>query len=320
MFPARPYISVRFIIFLQLLGTLILWFGWYGFNGGSAFLHDTNHVEQLSAIAVTNTTLSAGSSGLTALFVNMFASRRNTGNPKYDLRMAMNGVLAGLVAITGGCGIVEPWSAVIIGCIAGNIYLFGGWLLIQLRLDDAVDAIPVHMMNGIWGLVAVGLFAAPDRLVKAYGHSNHVGFFFSVFSRLETLDATLLGAQIVGIFFVLGWTVAIMLPFFIYLDKRGIFRSDPLDELMGLDKSMHGGAQEDQEQVTPEILNAFEKRLEETIKRTGGHRTSIGETSGGMNSQRTPNFSHHSNSMPRDVVVVKEEEMPNDQPGYDDQA
>lgn len=97
----------------------------------------------------------------------------------------------------------------------------------------------VHMVSGIWGLIAVGLFATPRRLQEAYGRSEHVGFFYS-FAH-EGVDGKLLLLQIVGIIFIIGWVTAIMLPFFIWLDWKGWLRSDPLEELVGLDISYHGG-------------------------------------------------------------------------------
>jgi hypothetical protein len=96
------------------------------------------------------------------------------------------------------------------------------------------------MANGIWGIIAVGLFATPDRLEQAYGNSDHVGWFYSFGNGGH--DATLLGTQFVGLLFILGWVTGLMLPFFVWLDWKGWFRSDPLEEIVGLDLSYHGGA------------------------------------------------------------------------------
>ena len=94
--------------------------------------------------------MAAAIGATTALFVNLYLEERKTGEYKFDLTATMNGLLSGLVAITAGCGTVENWAAAAIGAIAGLIYLGGSALLIKLRLDDAVDAIPVHMFNGVW--------------------------------------------------------------------------------------------------------------------------------------------------------------------------
>jgi Amt family ammonium transporter len=252
-----------------MLGTFNLWFGWYGFNCGSALLLDTNTQDQVLALAGVNTTLAGGSAGIVALFFNLILLERYTGEPFFDVKYLMNGSLSGLVAITGSCGVVEPWAAVVIGFVAGLLYMFGTWGLVKLRLDDAVDAIPVHMVNGAWGLIGVGLFASPARLAHAYGHSDHVGFFYS-FSH-GGADATLLACQLVGMLFILGWVMCIMLPFFVWLDWKGWFRSDPLEEIVGLDTSYHGGLMlGTEDHINPEYVSAFNKRRQENIRRRSG--------------------------------------------------
>jgi Amt family ammonium transporter len=252
-----------------MLGTFILWFGWFGFNGGSALLvvGQESYIEV--ALATTNTALAGGAAGISSLFLNLWYLERFTGEPFFDLKFAMNGCLTGLVAITGSCGVIEPWAAVVIGFFAGIVYMIGSRFLEKVRIDDAVDAIPVHGFGGIWGLVAVGLFAAPSRLDHVYGHSTHPGLFYSW--RDRDFDATLLGAQLVGMIFVIGWVMVIMLPFFVWLDWKGWFRSDPLEEIVGLDTSYHGGlallAGHDTE-VNPEYMSAYKKKKSEgTLRR-----------------------------------------------------
>ena len=97
-----------------------------------------------------STALAGAAGGVAALFTNLYVEERRTGEPHFSLLMAMNGALSGLVAITAGCAVVEPWAAVVIGIIAGWLYIYASGLLIRLRIDDAVDAIPVHMVNGAW--------------------------------------------------------------------------------------------------------------------------------------------------------------------------
>ena len=128
-----------------MLGTFILWFGWYGFNGGSALLLDVEDPGPIAALAGVNTALAGGSAGVTALLGNVLYLERTTGEPIFDLMYAMNGSLCGLVAITGGCGVMEPWAAVVTGLVAGLLYIARSRTLVAFRLDDAVDAIPVHM-------------------------------------------------------------------------------------------------------------------------------------------------------------------------------
>ena len=99
-----------------------------------------------------------------------------TGVHTYDLGYTMNGCLTGLVAVTAGCATVDTWAAVVIGIIAGWVYLAGSKLLIHFRIDDAVDAIPVHMVGGAWGVLATGLFTKPELLEAAFGKTKHYGW------------------------------------------------------------------------------------------------------------------------------------------------
>lgn len=265
-------------IALQMLGSFILWFGWYGFNSGSALIAMTKDRGRLVALSAVNTTLSGGMAGLVALFVNLFILERRLGEPIFDLRMAMNGSLSGLVAITAGCGVVEPWAAMIIGGIAGLLYIGGSNLLLRFRLDDAVDAIPVHMVNGMWGMIAVGFLACPRYLNMTYGKEiPHVGWFYSL-SR-KSGDARLLAAQIVGILFILAWCLTIMMPFFVWLDWKGWFRSDPLEEIVGLDTSYHGGLllMSGDDSVNPEYISQYKKQRCELRQRKGGRPSYIAE-------------------------------------------
>jgi len=226
-------------IALQLLGTMVLWFGWFGFNAGSALLLNNDHVGEVAANAAVATALSGASGGITALFTNLFIEERRTGEPHFSLVMAMNGSLSGLVAVTAGCAVFEPWSSILTGVISGWIYIGGSSWLIRHRIDDAVDAIPVHMLNGIWGLIAVGLCASPQKLDLTFNTSKHVGWFYS-WGR-GSGDATLLACQTLTVLFILGWVLVTMLPFFVWLNYKGWFRSDSLEELVGLDISYHGG-------------------------------------------------------------------------------
>lgn len=170
-----------------------------------------------------------------------------------------------LLQITAGCATLEPWAALVVGFFAGGLYLWGSDFLIYLRLDDAVDAIPVHMFNGMWGLLAVGLLSSPERMRQAYGTEDHPGFFYSLANGHS--DARLLGCQMLGLLFIFGWTFVIMLPFFLWLNFMGWLRSESVQELVGLDISYGGiGAnvglltpEAGDEGVKEEYLDAYEK-------------------------------------------------------------
>lgn len=146
---------------LAALGTFILWLGWFGFNPGSQLaIASQGDADAVAMVAVT-TNLAAAAGALGALFTAWL----RYGKP--DLGQTLNGVLGGLVAITAGCAYVDPLSSIIIGFIAGPIVVFSAELLEKLKIDDPVGAVPVHLVNGIWGTLAVGLFASvPGNTVR----------------------------------------------------------------------------------------------------------------------------------------------------------
>ena len=154
-------------------GTFILWLGWYFFNGGSTYTVYGGIVLD-SAKVITNTTLSAAAGGGAVYFVkkpiSLFFSRcsQKSGeyyktfrcSQRYDGASVCNGCLAGLVAITAPCGCVEPWAAICIGIIAGILMCCFSRLMLELNVDDPLEAASVHYMNGIWGIIACGIFNA----------------------------------------------------------------------------------------------------------------------------------------------------------------
>lgn len=231
----------------------------YGFNPGSAaLLTATQRTGLVAALAATNTSLAAASGAISALFTNLYLQERRTGEYQFDITMAMNGALSGLVAITAPCGTVEPWGAVATGFVSGWVYIVTSKLLLRLRLDDAVDAIPVHMFNGMWGLIAVGLFSSPRHTLEAFGSDDHVGWFYSLGNG--SFDATLLLNQLFALLFILGWTTATMAPFFLLLNYMGWFRADSLEELVGLDISYHGGRHAAEDEVKQEDISAYKRK------------------------------------------------------------
>ena len=143
-------------------------------------------------------------------------------------------------------------------------------MLIRWRIDDAVDAIPVHMINGAWGLIAGGLFASPPKLELAYGVAHCAGWFYNF------NDGRLLAAQVCAVLWVAGWTFFTMFPFFIWLNYRGWLRADSLEELVGLDISYHGGMNSRDAGVKKEYVEAYNRHKGSIRNRRGG-------SGGGMN-------------------------------------
>ena len=258
---------------------------------------------QILALCASNTSLAGGAGGISALLVNLWYLERFTGEAHFDIKKAMNGSLTGLISIAGSCGIVEPWAAVLIGTVSGVVYLVASSMLIRLRIDDACDAIPVHGFGGLWGVIAVGLFASPTRLLNYYNSADHPGLFYSW--SMRDSDFRLLGAQVVGALFIIGWVLVLMLPFFVWLDWRGLLRSDPLEELVGLDTSYHGGlaliSNNDSEVKAEHITEYRNRQIELSNLR---RRSSASDTS---NSRRRPSVHKQRKSMPTKPMYKPDE-------------
>lgn len=203
---------------LASLGVFILWFGWFGFNPGSTL--GVGNGELIARVAI-NTNLAAAIGGIFA----MITVWRMFGKP--DLSMAMNGALAGLVAITAPCAFVEPWAAIVIGAVAGTIVVLGVVLFDRLNIDDPVGAVPVHGLNGIWGTIAIGLFGK-----EALGVARDGLLYGGGFSQL--------GIQLLGVISVVTFIVLAMGSLFKLIDLTVGLRVTREEELRGLDIGEHG--------------------------------------------------------------------------------
>ena len=224
----------------------------------------------MAALAAVNTSLSGASGAISALFTNLYLEERKTGDYSFNLTMAMNGLLSGLVAVTASCGTIEPWAACVIGMIAGWIYIGGSALLLKWQIDDAVDAVPVHLFSGAFGLLATGLFSSPGATLDAFGTDVHVGWFYSM--GRGSLDAQLLCNQFVALLFLVSWAAVTMFPFFVWLNYMGWLRADSLEELVGLDMSFMGGPQDGsaaKDELNNKDVEEFNKRKNrKTFKNT----------------------------------------------------
>ena len=208
---------------LATLGLFILWFGWFGFNAGSTL---SAHELRISVVAV-NTMLAASAGALSALILILMKSN------KFDVGMSINGALAGLVAITAGCAWVEAWAAVVIGIVAGLLVVIGALTLENLGVDDPVGAVAVHGFNGVWGLLAIGLFA--DGTYGNYTTEGPLATGVLYGGGLEQLIAQAIGAAtVVAWAFVLGYVL------FKAIDLVIGVRVSPAEELAGLDIDEHG--------------------------------------------------------------------------------
>jgi len=215
---------------LVVLGTFILWVGWYGFNPGSMLAVFGSVNSEVVARAAVTTTLAAASGGCTAMVINYALYH------VWDLIAVCNGLLAGLVAITAGCAVVEPWAAIIAG-MGGAVTIFGaGKLLLKLRIDDPLEACPMHGFCGAFGVIFVGLFAKEEYVLQTYGRTKSpYGLFYGG-------GGELLGCQIVGVVVIIAWTCTCLGLFFLAFKQMGMLRSSMAEEEEGLDTSKHGGS------------------------------------------------------------------------------
>jgi len=225
---------------LQMIGTLILWFGWYGFNPGSTLKITPAGYGDVAALACVNTTLSGALGAIFGMFFDTFLGYIKTREVNWDVGCCMNGALCALASITSGCAVVDTWAAVVIGIVAGCIYVLSSKVLVKLRIDDVVDAVPVHFSGGIWGLLATGLFAEPLRLSRAYPITDHQGWFYSW--GKGSGDAHLLLNQIFLMLWIIGFAGVSMALYFLLLRFLGLLRVNAKDEDVGLDISVHKGS------------------------------------------------------------------------------
>lgn len=203
------------------LGVFILWFGWYGFNGAAA-----TDAPTLGSVFLTTTVAPA-----VATVVCMAYTWIRYGKP--DVSMCLNASLAGLVAITAPCDVTDCAGAAVIGAISGLLVVFGVWLLDnKLHVDDPVGAVAVHMLNGIWGTVAVGLFSTASAPGFAVAGIKEGLFYGGGFSQL--------GIQCVGMLITAAWTVAAITLTFFVLKKTIGLRVSEEEEIVGLDAMEHG--------------------------------------------------------------------------------
>ncbi|MBE7007242.1 MAG: ammonium transporter [Ruminococcaceae bacterium] len=203
-------------ITLGALGCFVLWFGWYGFNGAAAWDNDS-----LASIFLTTTIAPAVATVVTMLYTWI-------KNGKPDVSMCLNASLAGLVGITAGCDALDALGAIVVGVVSGILVVVVVELLdLRFHVDDPVGAVGVHLANGVWGTVAVGLLANPAA------PAGLEGLFY-------TGSVRLLGVQLLGIAAILAWTAALMWLTFKAIDKTVGLRVSREEEIRGLDSTEHG--------------------------------------------------------------------------------
>ena len=208
-------------ITIGALGVFILWLGWYGFNGAAA-----QNSAELASIFVT-TTVAPALATVTCMIFTWLKYK------KPDISMCLNASLAGLVAITAPCDVTDVTGAAIIGIISGLLVCFGVWLLdYKLHIDDPVGAVAVHCLNGIWGTIAVGLFATDTSPAFETAGIQKGLFYGGGFTQL--------GYQLLGVICVAAWTVVLITITFLVIKKVFGLRVTEEEEIIGLDATEHG--------------------------------------------------------------------------------
>jgi ammonium transporter, Amt family len=208
-----------------VLGTIILWFGWFGFNPGSTLAVVTgDKIGYFGYVALTtNLAAAAGAvGGIASAWVIL---------RKPDISMMLNGVLAALVAITAACGFVAPWAAVVIGLVSGFIAVAGVLVVERAGIDDPIGAVSVHGMAGVWGTLATGIFAVPElaaNLATGTGGLVYTGSFHQI------------GVQALGLAAVGAFTFTAAFGTLWVMKRMWGIRVDPETETAGLDVSEHG--------------------------------------------------------------------------------
>ncbi|KAK7344127.1 hypothetical protein VNO77_13427 [Canavalia gladiata] len=224
---------------LVVLGSFLLWFGWYGFNPGS-FLTIAKgygnsgggggYYGQWSAIGRTAVTTTLA--GSTAALTTLFSKRLLVGH--WNVIDVCNGLLGGFAAITSGCSVVEPWAAIVCGFVAAWVLIGLNMLAAKVEYDDPLEAAQLHGGCGAWGVLFTGLFAKGEYVDEVYGVGRPYGAFMGGGGKL-------LAAQVIQILVVCGWVTATMAPLFYGLHKMNLLRISRDDETAGMDLTRHGG-------------------------------------------------------------------------------
>ncbi|KAI9071311.1 hypothetical protein K1719_035032 [Acacia pycnantha] len=222
---------------LVVLGTFLLWYGWYGFNPGSftkilSAYESGSYYGQWSAVGRTavTTTLAGCSAALTTLFGKRILSGH------WNVTDVCNGLLGGFAAITAGCSVVEPWAAIICGVVAAAVLIGCNKLAEKMKYDDPLEAAQLHGGCGAWGIIFTALFAKSEYVDQVYPgkEGRPHGLFMGGGGRL-------LGAHVIQILVIVGWVSATMGTLFFILHKLKLLRISAEDEMAGMDLTRHGG-------------------------------------------------------------------------------
>mmetsp|Transcript_42994 Transcript_42994/g.97227 ORF Transcript_42994/g.97227 Transcript_42994/m.97227 type:complete len:467 (-) Transcript_42994:310-1710(-) len=243
----------------QTLGTLLLWFGWFGFNAGST-LAIVGYGKVAARVFVV-TALGASAGALGTLIFGSALDSYILGKPVIKLEYASNGVLCGLVSITAGCSVITPYGAVIIGLLSSFVYIGGVKLFLRLEIDDVVGACPVHGFCGFFGMLMVGFFATKGYHKEVYGlydgaEDTCAGVFYGG-------DGSQLLANFVFSLFVMAWVGGLCTILFGVLRYKRWLRILPATEEEGMDSSEHGAPKKDNLDQAPPSQEAAQTQMQQ---------------------------------------------------------
>ncbi|GBG72035.1 hypothetical protein CBR_g10970 [Chara braunii] len=214
---------------LIVLGSFLLWFGWYGFNPGS----QVAIADQVSAIIVARCAITTTLCGAAAAVTTLFAKKLLVAH--WSVADVCNGLLGGFAAITAGCAFVEPWAAVLLGFLAAWTLIGMNALMEKFQYDDPLEAFQLHGGCGLLGVLFVGLLGKEDYVEQVFSRGNFGGLFYTGSGRL-------LAAQLVGAIVIILWTSLLMGICFALLKAFNLLRISQEDEIAGLDLTRHGGS------------------------------------------------------------------------------
>ncbi|GBF92579.1 ammonium transporter [Raphidocelis subcapitata] len=208
---------------MVVLGTFLLWFGWYGFNPGSTGAISSYRFAVIASRAAVTTTVAAGVGGLAAMVIARIILSTAPCRPP--------------PAPAGSCGVIDVWAAGIVGILGAAVFIVGDTLMLRARLDDVVAAVPMHLGCGVVGTLFVGFFARKQYVIDVYGMQPYLSRRWGVFFGG---DGRLLACQLIAVLVTICWVCLIMLPYFFLMAKLQLIRVPFEQEIAGLDASKHG--------------------------------------------------------------------------------
>jgi len=216
---------------LVVLGTCLLWFGWYGFNPGSLLSINGYIAAGTVARTAVTSTLAAGAGGLATLVLTFAFTRY------WDVMQLCNGILCGLVAVTASCALIDPWAGIIVGALSSLVFVGLDTLMLKMQLDDVVAAVPMHLGCGALGMLFGAFFTREQYVNEIYGISNLAGRRWGVFFGG---DGRLLACNVIACLVVFAWVCVLLTPYFWIMRRFNLVRVPMEQELAGLDASKYG--------------------------------------------------------------------------------